>query len=108
MHSLHHICEKAEQEFKEFYAGLKPGSLEKVAENWIYGNEKIQIMGYAIKPGDKVIIAVKNKPVPNKPEFDCYYILRFFPGGKEGWQVSQDLQSVNEEKFIHFLINRMK
>lgn len=108
MHSLKHICEKTEKEFKEFYSGLKPGVLEKVAEDWINGNEQIQIMGYTIKPGDKLVIAVKNKPVPNKPEFDKYYILRFFPGGKEGWNVSQDLQAVDEEKFIHFLLNKMK
>jgi hypothetical protein len=108
MKSLRHICEEADKEFKDHYSGLKPGELEKVAEDWINGNEQVTILGYKIIPGDKVYIAVKNSPAPGKPMFDRFYVLRFFPGGKEGWYCSEDLGSKTESEFIQFLMKKMQ
>ena len=108
MKTIRHICSEAEAAFKEIYAGMIIGKLEEVAQDWINGNERIEIVGYKIIPGDKVYIAVKNKVDPRRPQFDCYYILRFFPGGNNCWLVSQDLTSANHEKFVQFLLDKMK
>lgn len=107
MNKLTTICDAADRQFKEHYSGLKPGELFKVADDWINGNEQVTILGHKIIPGDKVFIAVKNSPVPGKPMFDRFYVLRFFPGGKDGWHCSEDLGSAQEHEFIQFLMMKM-
>lgn len=106
MQTLRHICEIADNDFKELYAGLIPGALEKVAEQWIDG----RIIAFDIKPGNRVLIATESDdPMSGmmSPKY-VYSVFRFFPGGKDGWHCSVYIQDAEPEKVIQAFLKSYK
>ncbi len=102
METVRHISEKTEKEFKESYSGMIPGALEKVVEGWC---GDLKVLGYSIHPGDKLVVAAEEIEQTNGNK---YFLFRFFPGGKENWQASADLQNVSEEVLLSHLLKKMK
>lgn len=102
MESLTHICAKAEAAFKEFYSGMVIGKLEEVAKEWV-GDFKI--LNFTIQPGNKVIIIAEDTEGSPSSKF---FLFRFFPGGKDNWNCSADLNAVSNERLLEYLMKNQK
>lgn len=105
METLRHICAKTEAAFQEFYSGIVIGKLEEVANSWVEGS----IIGFKIIPGNKLLVVTEvNDPMSGmmSPKY-LNNVYRFFPGGKDGWHCSVDLQDASVEKLTEFFLNKI-
>jgi hypothetical protein len=102
MESLTHICAKTEVAFKEFYSGMEIGKLEEVAKDWV---GDFQILNFSIQPGNKLIIIAEDTEGSPSSKF---FMFRFFPGGKDNWNVSADLNAVSNERLLEHLMKNYK
>lgn len=100
MKSLRHICVETDQAFKEIYSGLQQGKLEELLTPWV-GDAKI--VGFNIKPGNRVLIAIENI---EDTDSQLFSLIRAFPGGREGWHISIDLNNVANSELVTYLLNK--
>ncbi len=101
METLRHICAKAEVAFKPFYSGMEIGKLEEVSKEWIA--DWFKILNFTIQPGNKLIIIAED---PDGSPSSKFFLYRFFPGGKDNWHCSVDLNAVSHERLLEHIMKK--
>lgn len=101
--TVKHVATETEKEFKESFSGLVEGALYKVMDQWIFDHV---IRNFKIIAGDKLIVITEDVEQDNE-DFK-YSIFRFFPGGKEGWHVSVDLDNRSMNQVTEHLLKSYK
>lgn len=97
------IAKATEEAFEEAYPNLEKGKLNKVMEGWL---GDLSISNHAILPGHKLIVIAEEIEQSN-PAYR-YYAMRFFPGGKEGWHCSVDVDRKSFKDVTDYLLKNQK